>query len=240
MGLISVSPSPKGRAIEADANTVALWTLDQTLADASPNGYDLSGSPNYAPGALAGKLGLFGGVVGTIDPGPGALQITGDVTVEAFVTNMGPRAPGGTFLAACVGSGGETGTDGHMLWSLVIPDLQAGAIADSLVAQWQDSNGNVVQVDSGIKIPTGFTGHLAFTRVGGGGAVKFYVNGVEIDVGSQDAAAGGAGADVGVGGAPDGTGAVSGVLNMVRVSSSVRTASEMQASARALAPTLAA
>ncbi len=187
-GLLSSGvPTPYDTVVLADS-PLGYWRLEETAADltsmvdSSGNGYNGTFTANLnreqSPLIITGTSIEFTGGAGhgvNISGAQPALQLTGDVTAEAWV-NMNTFAAQNTYLVVCASiiSRPEQASD-NFLWSLTISST------GFMRCFWESGGGTNHTVLSTHAITTGTDHHLVAVRDAAAFTVTFYDNGVEYD-----------------------------------------------------------
>ena len=182
-----VASIPYGTEVLADS-PLGYWELDETAADltsmtdSSGNGYDGTFTANLVreqpPLITTGTSIEFDGGGGNgvnINGAVAALQLTGDMTAEAWV-NMNSFAAQNTYLVNCssIISRPEQTSDNY-LWSLTISST------GFMRCFWEYAGSANQTVLSTHAITTGTVHHLVIVRDTSAKTVTFFDNGVEYD-----------------------------------------------------------
>lgn len=172
------------RYFDRTHSPVALWNFDNTLADASGNGFDLSveaGAAAFAdivPGRAALRLPIgarFGRAT------TAALLLQGAMTIEAIVQcDNSPPAPATATSMAIAGYGGSGETEpANFQWLLSMSSTTTASIPQNLVSFWENAAGvDVLFNTSGPQSlpPIHNIMYVASTR-SATGVMQSYVNG---------------------------------------------------------------
>jgi hypothetical protein len=167
-------------------NPVGLWNFNNTLADASGNGLDLSAEVGAAsfcdivPGKAALYIGQgqrFGRAAGSVAP----LLLRGAMTLQAIIQldDSAAAAPSFNTCIASLGGPGETAAN-NFLWGLSAQTTATAYTPVNLAAFWETGAGtDISYATTGPRslAPIHNIIYVAMTRNGTTGNVQFYVNG---------------------------------------------------------------
>ncbi len=222
---------------------VGLWQLDGGRVDSSPTGDNLTlvaGTEQYGPGIAPGiRAAYFDGVtrLAGSSPGPAALRILGDVTLELLVRPQ--QLANGTFgsqLAEFSGSDTSSSEIQNFLYQLRLQnDLNNPS------SFWEDGAGGLnFHIDTDFVMEPGRWHHMAMVRTNGGAGAttgELFVNGTLVStVATFDEPTGGGDSFIKIGQFDDLNGAFFGFIQSVKVIPSALTAAEVLAEARLTLP----
>lgn len=226
-------------------NPVGLWQLDGSLVDLSPTGDDLSvstGAELYGPGAAPGtQAAYFNGVTRIQStggsPGPAALRILGDVTLELLVFPMQlTNDTFGSILATCSGTDASGTAANNFLYSLRLHNN-----LNNPGLYWENGSGVLnLLIDTDLVLAPGRWHHLAMVRISGGAGAttgKILLNGVKVaETTTFNEPDGGSSAFIKLGDFDDGTGGFTGYMQSVKVIPAALTDAQVLAEARLTLP----
>lgn len=222
---------------------VGLWQLNGDLLDSSPTGDDLTlaaGTARYGPGIVSGDQAFyFDGVtrLAGASPGPAALRILGDVTLELLVFPQ--QLANGTFgsqLAEFSGTDASAVEDDNFLYQLRLQNN-----LNNPSSYWEDGAGGLnLHIDTDSVMEPGRWHHMAMVRTSGGAGAttgELFVDGVLVStVTTFDEPTGGVNSFIKIGQFDDLNGAFFGFIQSVKVIPSALTAAQVLAEARLTLP----
>jgi hypothetical protein len=168
----------------ADANTVGLWHGFGNLNDSSGNGFGLTiGAGNERYGEVGYGLQGFvfdGASYLRHNANETALNLVGDMSIEAIVRTITQPSGLGNACIAAYGAVGETGANDNYYWGMFAGNAtvggapnMAGVVTGSFF--WEQGAGVNVQSNGTLLSPLQQPQHWAWVRSGTG--LKQYING---------------------------------------------------------------
>jgi hypothetical protein len=168
----------------ADANTVGLWHGFGNLNDSSGNGFNLTiaaGTERYG-GIGYGLQGFVfdGATFLHHNTNETALNIVGDITIEALVSVITQPSGPGAAAVCTYGQAGETGANDNYYWSMFAGNAAVGGKSNmagvtTTTMLWEHSAGTNVQLDGDILTPLNEVHHWSWVRTGT--SAKQYIDG---------------------------------------------------------------
>lgn len=188
------SPSTYSETVLSDS-PVGYWALDEssgaaTLSDSSGNGHDLTVTGTVSAGAEALVNGSSAGVQfndsGYLSNADPELQISGDVTLEAWIKQTGAPNEAQFFLTGLQGADNNALSDAP-LYSMRLASLEGVAGYTSVARHGYDGGGGTRYTYSAgpsvLELAHSFlaTTHIVITRDAAERRYRIYVDGSEVE-----------------------------------------------------------